>query len=346
MISVRLCLALWVILCAVQVARADVTGVDVHVHIEGSPGDGQRGAQAVQRLLKEMDRLGVEWAILMPPPQAPGQPPAASLESLEKLRALAPGRLAVAGGGETLNRMIHSYRPEQVTPEVRARFRAEADRLAGAGVAAYGEMAALHLSFHPGHVFEEASPDHPLFLELSDAAARHGIPIDLHMEAVPEEMPLPRGFSRSPRNPPTLHANVAGLERLLAHDRRAVIVWQHVGWDNTGCMTVPLLRRLLQGHPNLYLALRVEDRPGTLDGQPMPNRILDREGRIQADWSALLREFPERFVLGSDEFISAKERGRYPRSFSSTWSWLSQLPAEVASKIAGGNARRLYRLPR
>ncbi len=30
-------------------------------------------------------------------------------------------------------------------------------------------------------------PDHPLFLVLAEVAAKYGIPIDLHMEAVPEK---------------------------------------------------------------------------------------------------------------------------------------------------------------
>jgi hypothetical protein len=52
---------------------------------------------------------------------------------------------------------------------------------------------------------------------LADIAAEHGVPIDLHMEAVPEDMALPAGL-KSPPNPPQLHANIAALQSHFASD--------------------------------------------------------------------------------------------------------------------------------
>ena len=84
---------------------------------------------------------------------------------------------------------------------------------------------------------------------LADIAAENNIPIDLHMEAVPKDIPTPVSMLKaSSRNPDILKANIQGLGRLLVHNRMAKIVWQHIGWDNIGYMTIELLTDLLKQH--------------------------------------------------------------------------------------------------
>ena len=89
---------------------------------------------------------------------------------------------------------------------------------------------------------------------LADIAAEHNVPIDLHMEALPQDIPAPADLK--PPNPSRLHGNIAAFERLLAHNRKARIVWVHLGWDVTGFRTLDLTRALLARHENLYLQLR------------------------------------------------------------------------------------------
>jgi len=81
------------------------------------------------------------------------------------------------------------------------------------GAAGFGEMAAEH--FSGGTPYQFAPPDHPLFLLLADIAARHDVPIDQHMNAVPRAMALPLDLS-SPFNHSQLHENTSAFERLLA----------------------------------------------------------------------------------------------------------------------------------
>ena len=100
-------------------------------------------------------------------------------------------------------------------------------------------------------MFESTPPDHPLFLVLADIAADNDMPIDLHMEAVPQDMPTPPRFALRGPNPSNLKENISALERLLDHNPRPRIIWAHAGWDNTGERTVRLMRSLLAKHPNL-----------------------------------------------------------------------------------------------
>ncbi|HWQ66536.1 MAG TPA: amidohydrolase family protein [Methanospirillum sp.] len=295
------------------------------------------GSAAV--LISRMDKSNISAAIIMPPPHTNENLLAGELEGLNNSVSLYPKRLFLAGGGESLNPIIHATPRESVTNETRREFRARAVALARSGIVAFGEMAALHLSLSQRHPFEEVPPDHPLFLELADVAAEYQIPIDLHMEAVQNQMPMPAGFSAN--NPATLAPNIAGLERLLDHNPDARIIWEHIGWDNTGDMTRDLLETLLSRHTNLYLAIQIEERLEAMDGTPMKNRLVDESGTLLPEWRDLIQKYPNRFFFGTDTFIATVPL-RIPESWDQTWSVRDQLPADLADQI-DQNTRTLYR---
>src|SRR5207237_1327329 len=71
-----------------------------------------------------------------------------------------------------------------------------------------------------GHTHQTSPADHPFLLALAGIAADSDMPIGLHMEAITT------GAGQAP--------NIAALERLLAYNRLARIVWLHAGWDRTG----------------------------------------------------------------------------------------------------------------
>jgi hypothetical protein len=81
-----------------------------------------------------------------------------------------PGKLAITGGGGSLNAMImKSVATGDAGPEVQKQFKARAEELLREGVIGFGEMTAEHFDgFTP---YQAAPPDHPLFLMLADAAA-------------------------------------------------------------------------------------------------------------------------------------------------------------------------------
>lgn len=360
LISVLVMVVGWYRGLAVQAAQD--TGIDTHMHLQGQPeASGRRGPRGSERargrlnyteaaavLISLMKQYGVAKAVVMPPPQAFGQRGGYEYRAFLKAIDRYPQRLYFAAGGGALNPRIHATDPSAVTPKQQVDFEAVAEDFVKAGAVAFGEMTAMHLCMQEWHHYLEAPADHPLFLALADASARYGVPIDLHVEAVPEPMPTPEHLREAcSKNPARLPATIPGLERLLAHNRQARVVWQHIGWDNTGQMTVALIERLLAAHPNLFVAIRVEDRERQIGREtPMPNRIVDAHWRIRAEWLSLMEAFPDRFMVGGDEFIHGPgERRQMPHSFGETWSVvLEQLPAGLADKIGFANAARVYRL--
>ena len=159
------------------------------------------------------------------------------------------------------------------------------------------------------------------------------MPIDLHMEAVPQDMPFPPE-RRGGANPENLKANIAAFERLLAHNRDARIVWLHAGWDLTGLRTTGLMEDLLRRHPNLAMNIKA-DRIGTPASGPF-----GPDGKIKPAWLAMLQAFPDRFAIGSDEFA-----GDGVDRFTNARRLIDQLPSDLTRRVGHENARRLYRLP-
>lgn len=324
--------------------------IDTHFHAH--PHQQKRGsvsfelATAARNALKVLDENGIRRAVLMPPPFDPDNTDAYDYRELKRIIAAAPDRLAFMAGGGSLNRIIHATPPNKVLASVRRLFETEARAILDAGAVGFGEMTAMHLSFRDGHPFLEMAPDHPLFLLLADIAAGAGVPIDLHMEAAASDRPTPkRAARRSSLNPPGLMANITALERLLAHNREAKIIWAHVGWDNTGERTPELMRPLLARHANLFMAFKLRypvDRPQRIGRDP--SNPMAADGGIKPEWLALIGDFPERFLIGSDSHVFVKPKG-WRISIDLVTEFIKRLPTDLAGAVGRGNAERLLALP-
>jgi predicted TIM-barrel fold metal-dependent hydrolase len=331
-------------------AQSGIPFADAHTHLVRhlsetgggyGRGGGRRGSggvspsAAASTALALMDRFGVSYAILAPPPLPAGREGAVGSPELQAVARQYPTRFAFSAGGESLNPLIQSTPPGNVTADVLRSLQQDAQAIAEAGAAAFGELAAEHFSSRIGnHPYESTPPDHPLFLALADIAAQYNMPIELHMEAVPRDMPFPDANVAGPPNPANIVANIAAFERLLDHNPRARIVWVHAGWDLTGERTVPLMRALLERHPNLYMTVK-SDNAGTPATAPfLPG------GGLKPGWLAMLEAFPDRFVVGSDQFYDDPQIRTYrARAF------VDALPMDIARRIAYENVKYIYRLP-
>ena len=200
-------------------------------------------------------------------------------------------------------------------------------------------MAALHLGFRKNIHFMEVPPDHPLFLLLADIAARHDVPIDLHMEAVIEDTKLSAEIrDKGSFNPSKVSGNIAGLERLLVHNPAAKIIWAHAGGDSAGQRSPALVRRLLAEHPNLYVSFRI------FLTSKFPVIIMGKG--INPEWLKVIMEFPDRFFIGSDGFYSDGS-GKFkipPPDYRPNVALIRNLPEEVGRKVAYENVQRIFKL--
>jgi len=301
--------------------------VEAHTHF-----DDKNIEATVQTALAALGTQNAAMVFYQMPPDVFGHPGRYDAEVLLPAVKMHPGKLAVLGGGGTLNPMIiQAAATGDAGPEVQKKFKERAEELLREGVVGFGEMTAEH--FDGATPYSYAPPDHPLYLLLADIAAQHGVPIDIHMEAVPQDMPLPAGL-KSPPNAPQLHENLMEFERLLAHNPRAKIIWAHAGADNTGFRTVELNRRLLRAHSNLYMEIKTDPQAQGL------NYPLGADGKIKADWFKLFTDFPDRFIIGSDQ--------HYPQPKGQGQRWqeavllLNQLPPDVRKKIGTENVAHIY----
>jgi len=318
--------------------------VDTHNHLVGRRVKGKYDIEKSSlNALEAMDAAGVRLNLILPMPQAVSQKLKLHFEDIVPIVKKYPDRFAALGGGGTLNVMIQqALKDGRVTEAMEKEFDARAWELVRKGAVGIGEMTAEHFSMDEEHPYETAPPDHPLFLRLADFAARYDLPIDLHMEAIPEEMPMPSRF-KSPPNPKVLKPNIKAFERLLAHNRNAKIIWVHLGWDNTGKRTIALTRRLLAENQNLYMSIRIAS--GMRERKVVsPTFPLDKDGRLKEEWLKLFQEFPDRFFIGSDEIIKKANNHPSAGSIRSTVGMVDQLPGKLKSQIGYENACRLYGL--
>ena len=118
------------------------------------------------------------------------------------------------------------------------------------------------------------------------------------------------------------HSDREAIERILAADPHAVVLWAHSGFA-----PVDEIRQMLSRYPGLRADLAFRSEHAS-------------QGRLTAEWRALFEEFPDRFMVGTDTYTP--ERWYYVAEHAAwTRSWLSGLPEDLAENIAWRNAESL-----
>jgi hypothetical protein len=311
--------------------------VDTHAHFDAKILSDPNGE--IDAALREMGYENAAKLVFMPGPFLPDDPNRFDHGAFMAAVKKHADKLAFQGGGGSLNPMIQeSVRSGDAGPGIQRLFKERAEQILRDGAVGFGELSSEHLSFLPGQSYETAPPDHPLFLLLADVAADHVVPIDLHLDVVPQAMPLPLEL-KSPPNPSNIRENLAAFERLLNHNPRAKIVWAHAGSDNVGNRTPDLCRRLLQAHPNLYMEIKID--PLDLGkNPPIAN------GQIKPEWLRLFQDFPDRFVVGTDQHYNSGRPMTGPQRWKMVALLLNQLPGDLRRKIGAENALRIFPIPK
>jgi hypothetical protein len=266
-----------------------------------------------------MDREGIDTMVIMETPGA-GYIGKVSPEKMGLPDAAVsyPGRFAALYCGDACSMLYTSAKTGSASKEDTSRFTTLlSDAVKSGKYRGFGEIGMRH--FPPSgmpETYDLTVPgDNPLMFAMADVAAQYGVPIDIHMEAD--------------------SATVSGLEKLLSHNRNATIIWDHAGWGNTGGATPELMSRLLKENPNLYTSIKYrKDSTGPA--------FLDTDGKIDATWLNVVKEFPDRFMMGSD--IKPGWRDDEFRFVKSHVSILEQMPADIREKVARENAKRIFHL--
>lgn len=128
------------------------------------------------------------------------------------------------------------------------------------------------------------------------------------------------------------HVDDEAVDLLMAHTAsqgaKLRLVWAHTGIGGTPAARVD---QMLARYPLLMGELSY--RPGlTCEG-----------GRLCAEWRQLLLKYPDRFLLGSDTWINQRWQA-YEDNMKAYRTWLGDLPADVARRIAWENGARMFGL--
>jgi len=126
------------------------------------------------------------------------------------------------------------------------------------------------------------------------------------------------------------HVDDVAIDLLMASTpskgQKARLIWAHTG---IGGAPVARVNELFARYPLLMGELSY--RPGlTCDG-----------GKLCPEWRALLLKYPGRFLIGSDTWINQRWQ-YYDDTMQGYRTWLGDLPADVARKIAWENGASLF----
>ncbi len=120
------------------------------------------------------------------------------------------------------------------------------------------------------------------------------------------------------------HSDAPAVEHLFAHAPSLTIIWAHAG------MSTPVaeIDRMLATYPRLFAELSYRD-------------VVAADGKLDPLWRGLFLKYPDRFIYGSDTWITPRWEAVVPLAQSAR-KWLGELPEDVAEKIAFRNAQRIF----
>ncbi|MBF8728237.1 amidohydrolase family protein [Pseudomonas fulva] len=149
-------------------------------------------------------------------------------------------------------------------------------------------------------------------------AAERDLPVLLHSNIT----------SKRERNPLYL----AEIEEPLRNHPHTRFIWAHAGssmeihrHQTQMDFLLPVLTRLLEDYPNLYV---------DLSWSVLKPYLLDEQGVPREAWLTLVKRYPTRFMLGSDVVGRFDSLGEEMDSFR---PFLDALPEDVAKRVAKDN---------
>ena len=152
---------------------------------------------------------------------------------------------------------------------------------------------------------------------------------ELHIFAKDRHSPVFRSIVElvsSRQLPMLIHGDPAVIDTVYDIAPTMQVIWAHAG-------TFPypdLVADYIQRYPMLLVDLSMRD-----------ERIAP-QGRLDDAWYELFVTYPDRFMVGVDTYSPSRWQS-FDAVVARIQNWLSQLPEDVAAKLAYRNARDLYK---
>ena len=122
-----------------------------------------------------------------------------------------------------------------------------------------------------------------------------------------------------------VHSNHQAVEKIFAYEPDVRILWAHAGMSDPPGVVSEMFDRF----ENLWIDISIREY------EIAPN------GQLDPQWKKLFLDHSDRITIGSDTWVNS-QWANYERIIQFDRGWLSQLPPEVAMRIAYENAKRLF----
>lgn len=122
-----------------------------------------------------------------------------------------------------------------------------------------------------------------------------------------------------------IHADAAPVRALFAIEPRLKILWAHAGFSEPAAA----VGEMLDTYERLWAEVSFRA------------AAIAPGGRLDPAWRAVLTRHANRFMIGSDTYVTERWHG-YGAIIDEHRAWLAQLPPDVAEAIAYRNAVRLF----
>lgn len=122
-----------------------------------------------------------------------------------------------------------------------------------------------------------------------------------------------------------VHSNHESIEQIFAYEPNVKILWAHAGMSDPPSVVSDMFDRF----EKLWVDISIREY------EIAPN------GQLDPEWRELFIKHSDRVTIGSDTWVNS-QWDNYESIIAFDRNWLAQLPAEIATKIAHGNAQRLF----
>ena len=250
--------------CTSPTDTAHMDIFDSHVHIMSKV--------SASQIISEMDKAGVSVSLLYP---IDGDDDSSSLEAISQY----PGRFIAFVDTPD------SPQPSTWLTQGQAFVTSAEAQLKTGKFYGIGET---NLRYYSGDITPPPTvyvpADTPLWLQLVDLSAQYHVPISFHF--VPDDTV----------------ANAA-FERMLSHNKDAIFIWAHLGFNNMPLNSTTLNDFLLR-YPNLYFDTAGIQNMQNPPPQPNSNWALlanqSNNGQLNEEWKQFFETWNSRILFGSD----------------------------------------------